>query len=193
MLQRLLQKKVGDYKKINKIKAVSFEERLQKIMDEYNNRMADPDYIKTLLDDVSNQLLDLLAQLQEEENSFVKLNINYEEKAFYDILVAVAEKFKFDYPEEQNIELAKEIRAALRDKEKYADWANSAQIKALMQADIIIILARHGYPPTPPEIYEKVYTDILEQTENFKKYSDWVEACKKSSYPKCFFWFSFII
>ena len=54
-------------------------------------------------------------------------------------------------PEEENIELAKEIRAALRDKEKYADWANSAQIKAVMQADIILILAKHGYPPTPPE------------------------------------------
>ena len=69
-------------------------------------------------------------------------------------------------------ELAKEIRAALRDKEKYSDWANSSQIKALMQADIIMILAKHGYPPTPPEIYEKVYSDILEQAENFKKYSD---------------------
>ena len=46
------------------------------------------------------------------------------------------------------------------------------QIKALMQADIIMILAKNGYPPTPPEIYEKVYSDILEQTENFKKYSD---------------------
>ena len=100
------------------------------------------------------------------------MGIDYEEKAFYDILVAAAEKFKFTYPEDQNIELAKEIRAALRDKEKYADWANSKQIKALMQADIIMILARHGYPPTPPEIYEKVYTDIIEQTENFKKYSD---------------------
>ena len=46
------------------------------------------------------------------------------------------------------------------------------QIKALMQADIIMILAKHGYPPVPPEIYVKVYNDILEQTENFKKYSD---------------------
>ena len=36
----------------------------------------------------------------------------------------------------------------------------------------LIILAKHGYPPTPPEIYEKVYNDILEQAENFKKYSD---------------------
>ena len=172
MLNKLLRKKVGDYKKINKIKAVSFEERLQKIMDDYNNRMADPATVRSVLDDVSNQLLDLLAELQNDENSFVNMGIDFEEKAFYDILVAVAEKFRFDYPEEQNIELAKEIRSALRDKEKYADWANSAQIKALMQADIIMILAKHGYPPTPPEVYEKVYTDILEQTENFKKYED---------------------
>ena len=64
------------------------------------------------------------------------------------------------------------IRAALRDKEKYADWANSAQIRALTQADIILILAKHGYPPTPPEIYEKVFSGVLEQAENFNKYSD---------------------
>ena len=73
---------------------------------------------------------------------------------------------------QQALNYAKEIRAALRDKEKYSDWANSAQIKELMQADIIIILAKHGYPPTPPEVYEKVYNDVIEQAENFKKYSD---------------------
>ena len=134
--------------------------------------MSDADYIKSILDDVADQLMDLLDQLKEEESSFSKMGIDFEEKAFYDILVAVADKFKFTFPDEKNIALAKEIRTALRDKEKYADWANSIQIKALMQADIIMILAKHGYPPVPPEIYEKVYTDILEQTENFKKYSD---------------------
>lgn len=128
--------------------------------------------LEPILDNVADQLLDLLNQLKEEENSFSAMGIDYEEKAFYDILVAVAEKFQFEYPDDKNIELAKEIRAALRDKEKYSDWANSMQIKALMQADIIMILAKHGYPPVPPEIYEKVYSDILEQTENFKKYSD---------------------
>lgn len=45
-------------------------------------------------------------------------------------------------------------------------------MEGLMQADIIMILAKHGYSPTPPEIYEKVYCDILEQAENFKRYSD---------------------
>lgn len=172
ILAQLLKKKVKEFKKVNKIKAVTFEERLQNILDDYNNRMSDAEYVKSILDDVSAQLMDLLNKLKEEQDSFSAMGIDYEEKAFFDILVAVAEKFKFEFPEQENIALAKEIRAALRAKEKYTDWANSAQIKALMQADIIIILAKHGYPPTPPEIYEKVYSDILEQAENFKKYSD---------------------
>lgn len=172
ILAQLLKKKVSEFKKVNKIKAKTFEERLQAVLDNYNSRMTDADYVKGILDDVSDQLMELLRKLKEEQESFTAMGIDYEEKAFYDILVAVAEKFKFDFPDGKNIELAKEIRAALRDKEKYADWANSAQIKALMQADIIIILAKHGYPPIPAEIYEKVYNDILEQAENFKKFSD---------------------
>ena len=172
ILTQLLKKKVEEFKKINKIKAKTFEERLKAILDNYNSRMTDAEYVKKILDDVSDQLMDLIKKLKEEENSFSAMGIDYEEKSFFDILVAVAEKFQFEFPESENILLAKEIRAALRDKEKYADWANSTQIKALMQADIILILAKHGYPPTPPEIYEKVYSDILEQAENFKKYSD---------------------
>ena len=172
ILAQLLKKKVNEFKKVNKIKAKTFEERLQSVLDDYNNRMSDSEYVKNILDDVSAQLMDLLQKLKEEENSFNAMGIDYEEKAFFDILVAVAEKFKFEFPESENIELSKEIRAAMRDKEKYSDWANSTQIKALMQTDIIMILAKHGYPPVPPEIYEKVYNDILEQAENFKKYSD---------------------
>lgn len=172
ILTQLLKKKIGEFKKVNKIKGKTFEERLQAIIDNYNNRMTDADYVKDILDDVSVQLMELVQKLKDEQESFKAMGIDYEEKAFFDILVAVAEKFKFEFPESENIALAKEIRDALRDKEKYADWTNSVQIKAQMQADIITILAKHGYPPTPPEIYEKVYNDIIEQTENFKKYSD---------------------
>lgn len=172
ILAQLLKKKANEFKKVNKIKAKTFEERLQAVLDNYNSRMTDADYVKSILDNISAQLMDFLQNLKAEQDSFSAMGIDYEEKAFFDILVTIAEKFQFEFPESENIELAKEIRAALRDKEKYADWANSTQIKALMQADIIIILAKHGYPPTPSEIYEKVYNDILEQAENFKKYSD---------------------
>ena len=86
--------------------------------------MSDADYIKSILDDIADQLFDLMNDLKKEESSFNDMGIDYEEKAFYDILVAVAEKFKFEYPDDKNIELAKEIRAKLRDKEKFSDWAD---------------------------------------------------------------------
>ena len=172
ILAQLLKKKVSEFKKVNKIKAKTFEERLQAIIDNYNSRMTDADYVKSILDDISEQLMELLKNLKEEQDSFNAMGIDYEEKAFFDILVAVAEKYRFEFPESENIQLAKEIRAAMREKEKYSDWANSPQIRAQMQVDIIMLLAQHGYPPTPPEIYVKVYNDIIEQAENFKKYND---------------------
>lgn len=58
--------------------------------------------LEPILDNVADQLLDLLNQLKEEENSFSAMGIDYEEKAFYDILVAVAEKFQFEYPDDKN-------------------------------------------------------------------------------------------
>lgn len=172
VLTQLLKKQITEFKRVNKIKGVTFEQRLQAIVDDYNNRLSDKDYIKSVLDDVSNQLIDLLAQLKDEKNSFDSLGIDYEEKAFYDILVAVAEKFQFDYPDDKNIALAKDIRAKIKDQVKYSDWNNRDDIKAAMQVDIILLLAQYGYPPVPPEIYEQVYADIIEQAENFKKYSD---------------------
>ena len=70
-------------KKVNKIKAISFEERLQAVLDNYNSRMTDADYVKNILDDISVQLLDLLQKLKEEEESFNALGIDYEEIKIY--------------------------------------------------------------------------------------------------------------
>ncbi len=172
VLEQLLKKQIKEFKKVNKIKAKTFEEMLKAVLATYNNRITDADEVQSILDNVTEQLFDLMLKLKEEKNSFSSMGIDYEEKAFFDILVAVAEKYQFEFPESENIEIAKEIRAALRDNEKYTDWVNSSQIKARMTSDIIMILHNHGYPPTPFEIYEKVYNDIIEQTENFKKYNE---------------------
>ena len=170
ILTQLLKQKIGEFKKINRIKALSFSEKLQNVIDNYNKR-SDDKFVQDVLDDVSNQLLDLLKKLKEEQKSFEKMGIDYEEKAFYDILVSVAKKYKFIYPEDKNILLAKEIHKKIIDKSKYSDWTNRNDIKAEMQAEIIILLAQNGYPPTPPEVYEKIYADIIQQAENFKKYT----------------------
>ncbi len=86
ILTQLLKKKVDEFKKVNKIKAKSFEERLQAIVDQYNNRMTDAEYVKNILNNVSDQLLDLLRQIKEEQNSFETMGIDYEEKAIFDII-----------------------------------------------------------------------------------------------------------
>lgn len=41
-------------------------------------------------------------------------------------------------------------------------------IKADMKVAIILLLHQYGYPPTPPEIYQMVYDDVIEQAENLK-------------------------
>jgi len=96
ILAQLLKKKVKEFKKVNKIKAVTFEERLQSILDDYNNRMSDAEYVKSILDDVSAQLMELLNKLKEEQDSFNAMGIDYEEKAFL-ILSRFLRKFPYPY------------------------------------------------------------------------------------------------
>lgn len=174
ILQQLLSQAIDEFKKINKIKAVTFSERLNNIIDTYNKRPFDQLMVSELLDEVAEQLIALMGDLKFEKDSFEELGINYEEKAFFDVLVAVEEKYGFEFPEEKNLALAKKICVLVSDKAKYADWANRADIKAELQADIIIALAEEGFPPIPdasnPEDYQSVYTAVIEQAENFRKY-----------------------
>lgn len=97
------------------------------------------------------------------------MGINFEEKAFYDILKAVAEKYQFEYPHEKLIKLSKAVKIVVDDKAKYTDWSNREDIKAELKVGLILILADHGYPPVPRD---EVFKKIFEQAENFKKYRD---------------------
>ena len=105
ILQRLLSQAIDEFKKVNRIMGVEFVDRLKHVVDEYNNRRKDEAYANAVLDDVANQLAALLQELKQEKNSFKKLGIDFEEKAFYDILKAVAKKYEFDYPEEKMLSL----------------------------------------------------------------------------------------
>ncbi|MEO5787718.1 MAG: hypothetical protein ACOH2D_10760 [Gelidibacter sp.] len=46
-------------------------------------------------------MLHLIFALRQEMESFEGLGIDYEEKAFYDILIAVREQFQFEYPDDK--------------------------------------------------------------------------------------------
>ena len=166
-LQRLLSYAIEEFKRVNKIKSIEFAERMKAVVENYNNRRKDEAFANEVLDDVANQLADLIQELKAERNSFKDVGIDYEEKAFYDILLAVSKKYEFEYPDDKMIALSKEIRAVVDDKAKYTDWSTREDIKATLQVDLIILLDKYGYPPVT---IDDVYKEVLEQAENFKKY-----------------------
>lgn len=169
ILQRLLSQAIDEFRKVNKIMGMEFADRLKRVVDEYNNRRRDEAYANEVLDDVADQLAALLEELKNEKNSFKDKGIDYEEKAFYDILKSVAKKYEFEYPEDKMIELSKRIKLIVDDKAKYTDWATREDIKANLQVDLILLLDEFEYPPVT---LDDVYKEVLEQAENFKKYAN---------------------
>ena len=169
ILQSLLSQAIDEFKKVNKIMGVEFADRLKQVVDQYNNRRKDEAYANEVLDDVADQLAALLEELKKEKDSFKGMGIDYEEKAFYDILKAVAKKYEFEYPDDKMIELSKKVKKIVDDKSRYTDWSTREDIKANLQVDLIILLDEYGYPPVT---LDDVYKEVLEQAENFKKYAN---------------------
>ncbi len=167
VLQRLLTYAIEEFKKVNKMKSIEFTERMKAVVEIYNNRRKEEIYANEVLDDVATQLVNLIHELKVERNSFKEIGIDYEEKAFYDILFAVSKRYNFEYPHDKLIKLSKEIRLVVDDKTKYTDWSAREDIKANLQVDLIILLDNYGYPPGT---IDDVYKEVLEQAENFKKY-----------------------
>ncbi len=175
ILQRLLKNAIDDYRKINKIKGVDFTERMNAVVELYNSRRKDKAFANEVLDDVAEQLTKLLEELGKDKQSFEALNISFEEKAFFDILEALAKKYGFydqyikEYGEEHLLSLAKDIKAIVDDKAKYAAWSAREDIKAELKVNIILKLAEYKYPPVTQD---EVYKEVLEQAENFRKYAN---------------------
>ncbi len=175
LLQKLLQQAIESYRRVNKMKGVDFSKRMNAIVDMYNARRKDKAFANEVLDDVAEQLTQLLEELGKDKTSFEAFKISFEEKAFFDILEALAKKYGFydDYiakhGEEHLINLAKEIKVIVDDKAKYAAWSARADIKAELKVDIILKLADYKYPPVTQD---EVYKEVLEQAENFRKYNE---------------------
>lgn len=171
-LIKLVKKTIAAYGRTNRVKAIEFDKRLKKIVDSYNSRdklTFVSEVVADFVNELSEQLIQLMKDLDADKKSFEGLGISYEEKVFFDILVAVRDSHEFPYADEKCVTLAKEIKSLVDDKSKFADWSNRTDIKAQLESDLAVLLYRHGYPP---EWDEEVFNKIMEQTENFKMYAD---------------------
>jgi type I restriction enzyme R subunit len=167
LLQQLLAKAIDDIKKVNKILGINFSDKFKALVDRYNERKEHDVLVSNVLEDFTDEIIDLFHELKKEKESFADLGIDFEEKAFYDILKALTIKYDFEYPEDKLLVLAKEVKKVVDDKAKYTDWSRREDIKAELKADLIILLAEHNYPPVDRD---EVYKEIFEQAENFKKF-----------------------
>lgn len=171
-LLKLLRKAISAYGRTNKVKAMEFDERLRKVVDDYNSRdklVFTNEVVSDFVNDLSDQLLQILRDLQEDQSSFQKMGISFEEKAFYDILVKVRDDHGFPYADEKCVVLAKKIKELVDDKAQFADWSTRDDIKNQLNMELTVLLYQNGYPP---EWDEEVFEKVMEQAENFKKYAD---------------------
>ncbi len=187
-LVKMLRKQIKEYGKINKLAAKSFQEMLEKTIAEYHERrkhltaeeagetleQASEDIIQI----ATEQALAILRQMNENRESFRKIGLAFEEKAFYDILLSLRDQYNFEYGTDQEVDgvvindkcraLAKKVKEIIDTKSSFADWLNNQNVRNQLKLDIKICLVKNGYPPQySPEVFNKV----MEQVENFEEYS----------------------
>ena len=185
LMEQLLKRVIDSVKKVNKVKAISFTERLNEIIDIYNDRSDDIVLADEIVTEVAKQLADLFEEIK--KDSVLPDGIpDIEVKAFYDILKSVAEKYGFldQYTEEQYVEIAQAVKEKVDDSSQFIDWDKRADIKAQLKVQIILTLSKHGYPPATRD---EVFKAIFEQAENFKKNRvEKDEYCSKSHVVKLY-------
>lgn len=170
VLQKLLAQAISEFRKVNRMQATNFSEKLRNLVERYNDRtendVLDSMNLEHMAEGLSVSILEIYRELIDEVNSYADLGIEYEEKAFYDILHQLCVKYDFTYPDDQLVALAKAVKVVVDKNKKFPDWNNRSDIRDRLKVDIILLLAKYKYPPVNKD---EVYREIFEQAENYKR------------------------
>ena len=189
MLIKLLRKQITEYGKTNQLASKKFQEMLEATIKEYHDRRkflseqeagaTQEETAESIIQKATEQALNILNGMQEDRESFRKLGLTFEEKAFYDILIHLRDQFNFEYGEDRTIDgivvndrcksLACKIREIIDAKSSFADWLNNQNIRNQLKQDIKICLVKNGYPP---QYTPEVFREVMDQVENFKENED---------------------
>lgn len=186
ILIKMLRKQIKDYGKVNQVAAKSFQEMLEKTIAEYHERRkslsleeageTQEQASENIIQNATQQALEILKQMQENRESFRKMGLTFEEKAFYDILIALRDQYNFEYGNDKEINgvivndkcksLAKKVKEIIDSKSSFADWLNNQRVRDELKFDIKLCLIKNGYPP---QYSPEVFTKVMEQVENFEE------------------------
>lgn len=185
VLIKMLRKSIKEYKDTNKIAAEKYEELLNKTLEEYHNRRerlssteataTQTEAVDSIIRNATQQALDILSKLGEDKDSFRQLGLTFEEKAFYDILMHLRDKYNFEYGEDKKVGsliindkcklLAQKIKELIDVQSSFTDWLNNNNVRADLNQKIFFCLVKNGYPP---QHNDEVFDQVMEQVENFK-------------------------
>jgi type I restriction enzyme R subunit len=166
LLQQLLSKVIGEIRKVNRIKGIDFTKKMKAIVDQYNNRDKNDILRSEVYEEMADALTNMIWDVQKEFKAGEELGIDFEEKAFYDILKELCKKYEFTYPDNKLIDLSKAVKVIVDNQAKFPDWDKREDIKSTLKVELILVLDKYGYPPVERD---EVYVEIFEQAENFKK------------------------
>lgn len=169
LLQQLLAKVISEIRKVNRVKGIDFTKKMQALVERYNNRDANDILRSEVFEEMANALTDLIWEVHNEFSAGDALGIDFEEKAFYDILKELCIKYDFKYPDDKMIELAKAVKELVDGQAKFPDWNKRDDIKSALKVGLILLLDEFGYPPVERD---EVYVEVFEQAENFKKHQN---------------------
>lgn len=187
LLIKMLKKQISEYQKVNQLTGKKYQEMLDETIKQYHERrkhlieeagIAQNETTDEIIRSATEQALKIMKEMKIDRESFRKIGLTFEEKAFYDILIALRDKFDFEYGEDKVVDgvlvnkkardLAKKIKEIIDTKSSFAAWLDNQNIRNQLKFDIKICLIKNGYPP---QYSPEVFSQVMEQTENFEKYN----------------------
>ena len=189
LLVKMLRKQISEYSKTNQMAAKKYQEMLEETIRQYHERRkhltaeeagaAQEETSEEIIRNATEQALQILKEMNVDRESFRKIGLTFEEKAFYDILLALRDQYNFEYGTDKMIDgvsvndkcksLARKIKEIIDTKSSFADWLNNQIVRDQLKFDIKVCLIKNGYPPQySPEVFRKV----MEQVENFEENAD---------------------
>ncbi|MFQ7521202.1 MAG: type I restriction endonuclease subunit R [Terrisporobacter sp.] len=153
ILMRAMKDKVEQIKKKNIIVSRAFSEKLQQIIDRYNNRQDEKDVYEVL-----EALVKFKEELFKAIESGDAMDLTYEEKAFFDVLTADTEVLSM-MDDDILIKIAKDLTKTVKENMCPA-WHERKQAQAKMRMQIKKLLKKYDYPPNKSE---KALEDVMEQ------------------------------
>ncbi len=85
-------------------------DKMQALVERYNDRDENDILRSEVYEEMAEQLTSLICEVHKEFSAGDALGIDFEEKAFYDILKELCIRHDFTYPEDKLIELAKAVK-----------------------------------------------------------------------------------